>query len=72
MNVAWYKKRWARIFQHVFIWLILFSLPFMLRQSFNNERKTTTDIAERAFAGLYGFLGSFVDRIVLPECQFPH
>ncbi len=55
MIVAWYKKKWARIIQHVFIWLILFSLPFLLRQSFNNERRTSMDDAEKAFAAFTVF-----------------
>jgi len=33
MSTAWYSRKWVVILLHIAIWLLLFSLPFLLRQS---------------------------------------
>jgi sensor histidine kinase YesM len=37
MGLSWYSKKWVNILLHVSAWLLLFSLPFLLRPSINNR-----------------------------------
>jgi len=40
MKKAWYAKKWITILIHVVAWILLFSLPYLLRPSYNpNETK---------------------------------
>ncbi len=35
MKQAWYNKKWAVILMHIAAWVVLFSLPYLLRPSYN-------------------------------------
>jgi len=37
MGLAWYSKKWVNVLLHVAAWLLLFSLPFLLRPSMPNR-----------------------------------
>lgn len=37
MGLAWYSKKWVSVLLHIAAWLLLFSLPFLLRPSMNNR-----------------------------------
>ena len=37
MGLAWYSKKWMTVLLHIAAWLLLFSLPFLLRPSMNNR-----------------------------------
>ena len=37
MKQAWYSKKWVVVFLHVAAWALLFSLPFLLRPSYENN-----------------------------------
>ncbi len=40
MKKDWYAKKWITIFIHALAWILLFSLPYLLRPSYNpNEAK---------------------------------
>jgi sensor histidine kinase YesM len=38
MSSAWYSKKWVTILLHTAAWVLLFSLPYLLRPSLNNSR----------------------------------
>lgn len=38
MKTAWYAKKWIIVLMHTAAWILLFSLPYLLRPSYNNER----------------------------------
>jgi two-component system LytT family sensor kinase len=38
MSLAWYQKKWVVIMLHISVWLLLFSLPFLLRPNMNNNK----------------------------------
>jgi sensor histidine kinase YesM len=41
MKLAWTRKKWVVVLLHAVCWLVLFSLPFLLRTSYNkNEHRT--------------------------------
>ncbi len=48
MKAAWYKKKWIIICSHIIAWLIVFSLPYLLRQAYLS-RNPTKDIDENGF-----------------------
>jgi len=35
---SWYSKKWVTVLLHIAAWLLLFSLPFVLRPSMNNRQ----------------------------------
>jgi len=37
MKTAWYTKKWVIIVIHALLWLFLFSLPYLLKPSYNNN-----------------------------------
>jgi two-component system, LytTR family, sensor kinase len=37
MKQAWYSRKWVVVFLHVAAWVLLFSLPFLLRPSYENN-----------------------------------
>ncbi len=37
MKTAWYQKKWVVVLLHAAAWLLLFSLPALLRPTYNNE-----------------------------------
>ena len=41
MEKAWYTKKWMTILIHAVAWIVLFSLPILLRQSHNPNHETT-------------------------------
>lgn len=38
MGATWYSKKWVNVLLHIAAWLLLFSLPFLLRPSMNNPK----------------------------------
>jgi two-component system, LytTR family, sensor kinase len=43
MKPAWYSKKWVIILLHAAVWVILFSLPFLLRRSYNDKPDTSKE-----------------------------
>jgi len=37
MKQAWYSRKWVIVFLHAAAWILLFSLPFLLRPSYENN-----------------------------------
>jgi len=37
MKNVWYSKRWITIALHALVWILLFSLPYLLNSSYNNK-----------------------------------
>ncbi len=37
MKAQWYAKKWITILVHIVLWLLLFSLPFLLRSPYDNN-----------------------------------
>jgi len=35
---AWYNKKWVTITLHTAVWILMFSLPFLLRPSYDNNK----------------------------------
>lgn len=38
MKGAWYSKKWFIVLAHTAAWILLFSLPYLLRPSYNNDQ----------------------------------
>ncbi|MEP6682910.1 MAG: histidine kinase [Parafilimonas sp.] len=57
MKFSFLHKRWAIVLLHIVCWLILFSLPFLLRTSYKSEHKAPQP-DDMAFLYFY-FVGSF-------------
>lgn len=38
MKLHWYSRTWVKIILHIAVWLILFSLPFLLFTSYHNDK----------------------------------
>jgi sensor histidine kinase YesM len=45
MKTPWYSKKWVTVVLHIAVWVLLFSLPFLLRPSINdnNAKKVNPD-----------------------------
>jgi sensor histidine kinase YesM len=41
MNKAWYSKKWVTVLLHTAAWVFLFSLPYLLRPSLNENRPSS-------------------------------
>ena len=41
MSTAWYSKKWVTTLLHAAIWILLFSLPYILRPSLGDNRPVT-------------------------------
>jgi two-component system, LytTR family, sensor kinase len=39
MKRSWYSKKWVIILAHIVAWIFLFSLPFILRPTYENNKK---------------------------------
>lgn len=37
MKLAWYSNKWVKIVLHTAVWVLMFSLPFLLRTSYDNK-----------------------------------
>jgi sensor histidine kinase YesM len=59
MNGQWYTKKWLAISLHVLFWALIFSFPFLLRQSFDQNPAHRPHIN---FTGFY--LLSVTDNLV--------
>ncbi len=51
MNKAWYSKKWVSVVLHTAVWIILFSMPYLLKPSLNENRPHNRD-AEPALVHL--------------------
>ncbi len=58
MKLSWLSKKWVIVVLHVTCWIILFSLPFLLRSYTRDEHKTHQP-DDTAFLYFY-FIGSIV------------
>ena len=38
MKKSWYQKKWITVLVHSLAWILLFSLPYLLRPSYNPEQ----------------------------------
>ena len=43
MNTAWYSKKWVTVVLHTAVWITLFSMPYLLKPSLNENRPHTRD-----------------------------
>lgn len=43
MSSPWYAKKWVTVLLHIAAWTLLFSLPYILRPSLNNNRPEAQD-----------------------------
>jgi sensor histidine kinase YesM len=43
MKLVWYQKKWVVVLLHAAVWVILFSLPFLLRRSYNDRPDTSKE-----------------------------
>jgi len=67
--MAWYSKKWVTVLLHITAWLLLFSLPFLLRPSMNNrppgEQHSTLSLIRYILNDLF-YVGFFyLNAIVL-------
>jgi len=53
MSTAWYSRKWVVILLHIAIWLLLFSLPFLLRQSNEGNQQQQQKAPEYFIIALY-------------------
>ncbi|MGC4035780.1 MAG: histidine kinase [Chitinophagaceae bacterium] len=59
MKPAWYSKKWVTVLLHACAWIILFSLPFLLRRSYNDKPDNKEDVSQ-AIAILFYILNNSV------------
>lgn len=52
MKPAWYSKKWVIVLLHAVVWIILFSLPFLLRRSYNDKPDTSKEDVSALVAAL--------------------
>jgi two-component system LytT family sensor kinase len=45
MGSRWYSKKWVTVVLHIAAWVLLFSLPYLLRPSLNDSRHVNQDSA---------------------------
>lgn len=43
MSSKWYSKKWVKVLLHIATWLLLFSLPYLLRPSMSNNRPVSQE-----------------------------
>ena len=53
MKPSWYSRKWVVILLHIAAWVLLFSLPFILRQSYDNNKQPPPSPDQTAFTILY-------------------
>ena len=51
MSSKWYSKKWVTVLLHIAVWVLLFSLPYILKPSLN-ENRPSTEKAEPALVHL--------------------
>jgi two-component system, LytTR family, sensor kinase len=44
MSLAWYSKKWVTVLLHAAAWVLLFSIPYLLRPSLNESRPTNQQV----------------------------
>src|SRR5689334_7359666 len=52
MRPAWYSKKWVIVLLHAAAWITLFSLPFLLRRSYNDKQEQNHEEISAARAAL--------------------
>jgi len=52
MKPAWYSKKWVIVLLHAAAWITLFSLPFLLRRSYNDKPEQNHEEISAARAAL--------------------
>jgi len=61
MRTTWYTKKWVIVTLHAAAWLLLFSLPFLLRRSYGNEKPVASkEEVSALFAALHYTLSNLV------------
>lgn len=53
MKPVWYSKKWVIVLLHAAVWVILFSLPFLLRRSYNDKPDTSKEDVQALAAALF-------------------
>ena len=53
MKKAWYAKKWVQVFLHALAWMVIFSLPFLLRTTYNNSHQSHSPSQETGFLYFY-------------------
>ncbi|MFT3679645.1 MAG: histidine kinase [Ferruginibacter sp.] len=59
MSAAWYSKKWVTVLLHAAVWILLFSIPYILRPSLNDNRPLT-EKAEPAMVHLRYVLNNLI------------
>lgn len=51
MKTTWYSRRWVIVLLHILCWTVVFSLPFLLRPSYENQKPVahSSELAARFF-----------------------
>lgn len=60
MKPAWYSKKWVIILLHAAVWVILFSLPFLLRRPYNDK----PDVSKEDVSALTAVLSYIFSNII--------
>ncbi|HVZ57148.1 MAG TPA: histidine kinase [Chitinophagaceae bacterium] len=53
MKTAWYTRKWVNVLLHLAAWLLLFSLPFLLRPSYDSGKPREVNQDQTFFLALY-------------------
>ncbi len=59
MSSKWYAKKWVTVVLHIAVWVLLFSLPYILKPSLN-ESRPSTEKAEPALVHLRYVLNDLI------------
>jgi two-component system LytT family sensor kinase len=61
MKVVWYSKKWVVVLLHAAVWILLFSLPFLLRRSYGNEKpEASKEEVSALFAAMFYVLSNLI------------
>ena len=60
MSSKWYAKKWVTVVLHIAIWVLLFSLPYILKPSLGENRPSSEQHSEPALVHLRYILNNLV------------
>lgn len=74
MKIAWYKKTWVTILLHSLVWILLFSLPFLLRPQDKGGNASKNGVELTAYIindVLWVILFYFNAFVLIPRVLYP-
>ena len=67
MKPVWITKKWVTALLHAVCWLVMFSLPFLLRTQYNKTEHRAPQPDDEVLSYFYIVSSVFLDSLILPE-----